>query len=130
MRRTRNKVVWKSPAELPPEAVVPKLTPFRYSFAGEALLPDWMAAPPEAGSAFFVTKAANRLPASPGMEAPPHPYLVVSWWAAEVSYGSLAVYVGPVRLADRGGTVQHLRHSFLIGGTVYIVPDLNILAPL
>lgn len=133
MRRTRNKVVWKSPAELPPEAAVPKLRPFQYSLAGEAPLPDWMSTPPAVGDGFVVTTAMNRLPPAAGMEAPPHPYLVLGWMGAEVSPGNIAVYVGPVRVADRGGRwgpVQHLRHSFLIGGTVYIIPDLAAVTPL
>jgi len=124
-------VVWKSPAELPPEvAAAPRLRPFVYRFSSEAALPEWMSTPPEPGDPFVLKTPLNTLLTDAGVEQPVHPYLVPGWWAGTLPSGTLAVYVGPVRTPDRGSNVVHLRHTFLVGATVYIVPDLNTLQPL
>lgn len=91
------------------------------------------------GSAFFLKSALARRAWPLNYEEPPFPYLVESiqtaWMNLVASTGSLAIYVGTVRveeLVKRNKDIRLtrvLRHSFIINGGRYLVTNLNLLDP-
>lgn len=65
--------------------------------------------------------------------APPLPYVGRSWsWNPQHFFPSctIAVYSGPLRVEEsgrRGEIMRTLKHTFIINGCRYIVPDVSLL---
>lgn len=133
MRHRRDKVVWKAATELP-SGVVPGPTRRAFIYRErEAEVPAWMTRELQPGDAFTLTDVVCPILVPPDMEPPPHAYLMRTWYhtgTGPIRSGEMAVHLGPLRIADRGGPTVHLRHTFLIAGGIYVVPDLGVLRPL
>jgi hypothetical protein len=66
---------------------------------------------------------------------PEYPYLDVTNYytmSCSIPPSSLAVYAGPVRVEEtdrRGDVIRVLRHSFIVGGTRYLINNLDFVKP-
>lgn len=91
------------------------------------------------GSAFFLKSALARRMWPSFYKEPPFPYLVetiqTTWTNLVASTGSLAIYIGTVRVEELvkrnkdARLARVLRHSFIINDGRYLVTNLNLLDP-
>lgn len=133
--RRRGPVTWKKSVDSAP--VTRAGIPRRHQ--QEVPIPDELA-PVYAGalvpgSMFAVAVELDQLPIKQGTMPPPFPVLVQSWTAPGfglIRVGTIAVYVGQIRVEERGKAADSLRvirHTFIISNGQYIVQDLNTVRP-
>ena len=133
MSYARKKVVWKKPEELPQENVEAKLRPH---IKGDSTAAEEVPFAPflYGGSPFVVERDLEQMHIANDVLAPPFPYLQRPWMGDKivVKKGALAMYAGTVRVEEAGkhSNLRIVRHTFIVGGGRYIVPNLTWFKPL
>jgi len=83
------------------------------------------------GAAWIVIRKLNHVTIDVNTVKPPHPVLTTRRGNTAFVPGTLAMYVGQIRVSEQGRkkTLSVLHHVFIVGTGQYIIPDISCLVP-